>query len=137
MAIVIKAGISVAAALVLAGCARTPPAASAPPPPPVTAPPPVMAPPRPASPPPSYVIASGTASALERYAKGSTVRLSDQICLRTGETVTLVNRSSGRRVTYGGPGCNKTVTNPEATQSGATTIGAFNRAGAPHDASAR
>lgn len=137
MTMVMKAGISVAIALLLAGCAKAPPVASAPPPPPVAAPPPVMAPSRPAPAAPSYVIASGTASALERYAKGSTVRLSDQICLRTGETVTLVNRASGRRVTYGGPGCNKTVANPEATQSGATTIGAFNRAEGPHDASAR
>ena len=120
-------------AILVAGCARNEPVptASAPPP----APAPVIVPPPPPPPaklpPPAsgasqtYVVSAGTASALKRFPKGTARRLTDQICLQKGETLTLVSRTSGRRVTYAGPGCNKAAANPDGTQSGATTIGAL------------
>ena len=120
-------------ALLVAGCAKSAPVEL--PPAPAPAPAPVMVPPPPPPPaklppPPSgaaqtYVVSAGTASALKRFPKGTARRLTDQICLQKGETLTLVSRTSGRRVTYAGPGCNKAAANPDGTQSGATTIGAL------------
>lgn len=132
--IAIRAGAAAAViALLGAGCASNPPipTASAPPPAPVVAPPPTSGAPQ------TYIVAAGSASALKRFPKGSSRRLTDQICLRQGETLTLVSRTGARRVTYAGPGCNKAAANPDSTQSGATTIGALAPASGHGPAKAR
>jgi hypothetical protein len=71
----------------------------------MSAPPPVMAAPPP-PPPPVYRVASGSPSVLERFPRGTIVTRQTEICLKSGEQVT-VTGSNGQSVTYDRPGCLK------------------------------
>ncbi|WP_284124000.1 hypothetical protein [Parerythrobacter aestuarii] len=110
-------------ALAVAGCQATSPGGAepvaVPPPPPPPPPPPAIGT---ASTTP-YVVVRGSASALERFPRGTRKFLNQQICLNEGETLTLVHPTSGRKVTFGGAGCNKQAQTPDDAQSGATSVG--------------
>ncbi|MHA7820719.1 MAG: hypothetical protein ACX930_13820 [Erythrobacter sp.] len=89
-----------AAMLALAACAKEPP----PPPAPAAAPPPGEAGP----PTDFFYVRSGSASVLEKYPRGMPVRVGAELCLESGEQITLINRA-GQSVSYAGPGCARRI----------------------------
>lgn len=69
-----------------------------------------------------YRVSSASASAAERYPRGTRVYPGQNLCLRDNEQMT-VSGTNGRRVTYTGPGCLKRAPTGSNENSGGFTFG--------------
>ena len=69
-----------------------------------------------------FRVASGSEAVLERFARGSTITRSSEVCLNSGEQITLISRR-GQRVTYRGPGCARRSERPTPGNLGGFTFG--------------
>lgn len=69
-----------------------------------------------------FIVVRGSGGALAAYPKGKVLRGKLSICLKDGQSLTIVRKRGASR-TYRGPGCNKHATDGRGDQSAAATNG--------------